>query len=140
MTMISAKSLQHCVPMIRLLSQLLRPTALCYYLSVILVVAANQSSAADELLTITLRIKDHLFVPADLTVPANTRFRLLIINEDSTAEEFESVSLNREKVIMGNSEGVIFLGPLSPGEYSFFGEFNPRTAQGRLIVNGTDND
>ena len=140
MTIFSTKSVQHCVRMIRLSLRLLTPTALRYYLSVIMVVAGNQSSAADDPLTITLRIKDHLFVPAELTVPANTRFRLLIINEDATAEEFESVSLNREKVIMGNSEGVIFLGPLSAGEYSFFGEFNPRTAQGRLIVNGINDD
>ena len=129
MTNFTTKSVQHAVRRIWVL-------ALGYCLSVILVVAANQSSAADDPLTITLRIKDHLFVPAELTVPANTRFRLLIINEDNTAEEFESTALNREKVIMGNSEGAIFLGPLSPGEYSFFGEFNPRTAQGRLIVNG----
>lgn len=140
MTIFITKSVQHCVRMIRLSLRLLTPNALRYYLSVIVVVAGNQSSAADDPLTITLRIKDHLFVPAELTVPTNTRFRLLIINEDTTAEEFESVALNREKVIMGNSEGVIFLGPLSPGEYSFFGEFNPRTAQGRLIVSGTHHD
>lgn len=140
MTMISAKSLQHSVRMIRLLSWLQSPAALRYCMSVIMMVATNQGLAADDPLTFTLRIKDHLFVPAELTVPANTRFRLLIINEDATAEEFESVSLNREKVIMGNSEGVIFLGPLSAGEYSFFGEFNPRTAQGRLIVNGINDD
>lgn len=102
--------------------------------------ADNQGAESDEPLTITLRIKDHLFFPADLLVPAHTRFRLRIINEDSTAEEFESVSLNREKVIMGRSEGIIHLGPLAPGEYSFFGEFNPRTARGRLIVNQVDHD
>lgn len=93
-----------------------------------------------EPLVFTLRIKDHLFIPAELLVPANTRFRLRIVNEDATAEEFESASLNREKVIMGRSEGIIHLGPLAPGEYSFFGEFNPRTALGRLIVNETDHD
>lgn len=102
--------------------------------------ADNQGAESDGPLTITLRIKDHLFIPADLIAPANTRFRLRIINEDATAEEFESASLNREKVIMGRSEGIIHLGPLAPGEYSFFGEFNPRTARGRLIVNQVDHD
>ena len=102
--------------------------------------ADTHGAETDGPLTITLRIKDHLFVPAELVVPANTRFRLRIINEDATAEEFESASLNREKVIMGGSEGIVHLGPLAPGEYSFFGEFNPRTALGRLIVNQVDHD
>lgn len=91
-------------------------------------------SASGDMLTIDLTIRNHLFSPARLIVPANVRFRLRVINEDKTPEEFESASLNREKVIMGESQGIIFLGPLAPGEYSFFGEFNPRTAQGSLIV------
>ncbi len=102
--------------------------------------AKNQTAESAEALVFTLRIKDHLFIPAELLVPANTRFRLRIVNEDATAEEFESASLNREKVIMGRSEGIIHLGPLAPGEYSFFGEFNPRTALGRLIVSETGHD
>lgn len=93
-----------------------------------------QAQNSGDLLTIDLRIRNHLFVPAQLSVPANTRFRLRVINEDKTPEEFESAALNREKVIMGGSEGIIFLGPLLPGVYGFFGEFNPRTAQGRLIA------
>jgi hypothetical protein len=93
-----------------------------------------QTYTHDNDLTVTLRIKNHMFVPAQLVVPANTRFRLLIVNEDKTAEEFESASLNREKVVMGESEAIIFLGPLAPGEYGFYGEFNPRTAYGKLIV------
>ncbi len=81
-----------------------------------------------------IQIKDHLFLPSNLTVPAETKVKLLIINDDSTPEEFESYELNREKVIMGNSKGVIFIGPLEPGRYPFFGEFNPLTAQGYIEV------
>ena len=73
-----------------------------------------------------LRIREHLFYPSNLEVPANQKIRLVIINEDATPEEFESYELNREKVI--------FIGPLSPGEYVFFGEFYPRTAQGKIIA------
>lgn len=83
-----------------------------------------------------LEIRQHLFVPDTLTVPANTKIKLRVINADSTPEEFESYSLNREKVIMGKQETVIFIGPLAPGTYEFFGEFNPRTAQGRVIAVG----
>jgi hypothetical protein len=88
-------------------------------------------AAAPEL---TLVIRDHLFFPATLEVPANQKVRLLVENQDSTPEEFESYQLNREKVIPGNSKTVIFIGPLPPGEYPFFGEFYPKTAQGKVVV------
>lgn len=81
-----------------------------------------------------IKIKDHLFLPSKLEIPANTKVKLLIINQDSTPEEFESYELNREKVIMGNRKGIVFIGPLKQGSYPFFGEFNPLTAQGIIEV------
>jgi hypothetical protein len=83
---------------------------------------------------IEIEIKDHLFYPDEVRIPADTKVKLLVKNLDPTAEEFESYELNREKVIAGNSEAIIFIGPLSAGEYPFFGEFFPKTAQGRVIV------
>nr|WP_226668823.1 cupredoxin domain-containing protein [Microbulbifer aggregans] len=83
---------------------------------------------------LTLEIRDHLFHPSELVVPANTKVKLIVYNRDATAEEFESYELNREKVIMGGQKAVIFIGPLAPGEYPFFGEFNPKTAQGKVIA------
>lgn len=81
-----------------------------------------------------IQIKDHLFLPSTIEIPSDTKVKLLVKNLDPTAEEFESYELNREKVIAGNSKAVIFLGPLAPGEYPFFGEFFPKTAQGKIIV------
>ena len=81
-----------------------------------------------------LEIRDHLFWPAEIVVPANTRIKLVVSNRDPAPEEFESYEMNREKVIMGGRSAVIFIGPLPPGEYPFFGEFNPDTAQGRVIA------
>ena len=81
-----------------------------------------------------IEIKNHLFFPAELIVPANTKVKLRIFNRDSSNEEFESYELNREKVIMGNSQTVIFIGPLKPGEYPYFGEFNQKTAQAKIIA------
>jgi len=83
---------------------------------------------------IEIEIRDHLFFPPEVLVPADTKVKLLIRNLDPTPEEFESYELNREKVISGNSQAVIFIGPLPPGEYPFFGEFNPKTAQGKVLV------
>jgi len=83
---------------------------------------------------VMLEIKDHLFFPSEIEIPANTKVKLLINNLDPTAEEFESYELNREKVIGGNRKAVIFIGPLPSGIYPFFGEFYPKTAQGKVLV------
>lgn len=83
---------------------------------------------------IEIVIRNHLFYPSEIEAPAGVKIKLLITNEDATPEEFESYELNREKVIMGNSQAVIFIGPLAPGEYPFFGEFNISTALGKIIV------
>ncbi len=87
-----------------------------------------------EILIFKLKIKGHLFFPSELEIPANTKVKLSISNEDNTPEEFESYELNREKVIPGKSKATVFIGPLKPGEYPFFGEFYPKTAQGKVVV------
>ncbi len=81
-----------------------------------------------------IEIREHLFFPAELVIPANQKVKLIIYNRDPTPEEFESYELNREKVIVGNSQGIVFIGPLKPGEYPFFGEFNLKTALGKIIA------
>lgn len=89
-------------------------------------------SAADH--EARLLIRDHRFEPTELKVPANAKVRLVVRNEDTTPEEFESHELNREKVIPGKSQAVIFVGPLAPGRYPFFGEFHEATARGVLVA------
>jgi hypothetical protein len=79
-------------------------------------------------------LKDHEFIPDNLVIPAGKKIELLVDKQDATPEEFESHDLNSEKIIFGNSSTVILVGPLEPGNYSFFGEFNPKTAQGTLTV------
>ena len=90
------------------------------------------SLAAD--LEMGLTIKDHQFIPATLKVPAGKKIKLIVSNMDSTPEEFESHQLNREKVIAGNAKATIYIGPLSPGQYPFWGEFNAKTAQGVVVA------
>ena len=81
-----------------------------------------------------ITIRNHLFYPPEFEVPSGIKVKLVIINEDNTAEEFESYELNREKIVMGNSKTIVFIGPLEPGIYPFFGEFNIKTAQGVILV------
>lgn len=81
-----------------------------------------------------LVISNHRFSPETLSVPADQRLQLVIDNRDATVEEFESHDLRREKIIPGNSKVTLWVGPLPKGEYGFFGEFHPDTAQGKLIA------
>jgi plastocyanin len=94
--------------------------------------ASAPARAAEELFTLT--IKGHRFDPELLEVPAGKKFKLMVKNLDDTAEEFDSYDLDREKVIQGGSEGAVFLGPLDPGTYEFFGEFHMDTAAGKLVA------
>lgn len=82
----------------------------------------------------SLVIKDHRFQPAELTVPADSKIKLLIENRDDTPEEFESHALNREKVIAAHGKATLYIGPLEAGRYPFFGEFNEASAQGVIIA------
>ncbi len=81
-----------------------------------------------------VEIKDHLFTPATIYVPENQKVKLTFYNRDDTPEELDSFDLNREKVVFANSKASIFIGPLKKGSYEFFGEFNPSSAVGKVIV------
>ena len=82
----------------------------------------------------TLTIENHRFEPAEIHIPAGKKVKLWIDNRDATAEEFESHELNREKVIPGKAKLPVFVGPLSPGRYPFYGDFHQQTARGTLIA------
>jgi len=103
-------------------------------LRVFLVAALLTSASLAATPEFEIEIQNHLFQPETITIPANTKVKLLIYNRDPTPEEFESYELNREKVILGGRKAIVFIGPLSSGEYSFFGEFNPQTALGTILV------
>jgi plastocyanin len=102
-----------------------------FFLSTLLI-GAGVANAAD--FEAKLAIRDHKFDPAELTVPAGTKIKLLIENQDATPEEFESNELNREKVVVGKGTITVILGPLDAGRYPFFGDFHQETAQGVVIV------
>jgi hypothetical protein len=82
----------------------------------------------------TITLSNHAFSPDEIIIPANTKVQLIIQNNDDEPEEFDSFDLNREKVIFPNRKVRLFIGPLLPGEYEYFGEFHPDTARGRVIV------
>lgn len=93
--------------------------------------AATATAAEPELLLV---IKNHRFEPAELKVSAGQRIKLIVHNQDSTPEEFESYSLNREKIIPSGAKATIYIGPLKTGRYEFFGEYNEATAKGAVVA------
>ena len=102
-------------------------------LAVVLLVAVVPLAWADDP-TFEITLKDHRFSPAEISVPSNTKVKLVVKNDDATAAEFESRKLNREKVIAGKSQATIFVGPLKPGEYDFYDEYHEKSATGKLVA------
>jgi Cupredoxin-like domain len=101
--------------------------------SLVLILATETNIAAQEA-SYTLVIKDHRFQPAEIEIPAGQKIALIVKNDDPTPEEFESTELRREKVVPGGGQVTIYIGPLKPGRYEFFGDFNPKTARGHIIA------
>ncbi len=80
-------------------------------------------------------IKDHVFDPMEIKVPAGVEIELTIDNQDATPEEIEQLEIGVEKIIPGNSKGKVRFGPLEAGNsYLFIGEFNQSTARGVITV------
>jgi Cupredoxin-like domain len=90
-------------------------------------------ATADDPPHIDVTIKNHVFTPAEIHVPAGKRTVLIVRNQDAGPEEFDSSALKVEKVIVGGTYATIWLRPLGPGRYNFMGEFHPDTAQGVVI-------
>lgn len=106
-------------------------TSFAFLLAVVLLVL--QPARADDPVH-KLTVKNHAFSPKELTVPAGQKIKLIVKNEDPTPIEFESYELNREKVIAGNSEAVVYIDALAAGSYPFFDEFHQETTTGKIIA------
>ncbi len=103
-------------------------------LSAGLSLAACSGPPAGDASAIPLRLKDHRFSPAEITVTANQPAVIALTNADEVAEEFDSDTLKVEKVVAGGQKGMVRLRPLPPGRYPFMGEYNSKTAQGVVIA------
>jgi hypothetical protein len=97
----------------------------------VLLFAAGPALAASA---IPVTLQNHKFSPAVIHVKANTPAMIALTNKDSSAEEFDSASLQVEKVVAGNSSGNVRIRALAPGKYPFMGEYHSATAQGVVIA------
>jgi len=108
----------------------------------LLIIFLTQISIAsdDDVVKVDLHIKDHKFMPDIVELPTDKKVNITVYNDDPTIEEFESIDLKREKIVLGNSSIKIVLAPLAPGEYEFFGDFHQESAQGKIIVTEKSKD
>jgi hypothetical protein len=95
-----------------------------------ILVMPGSAFAADPLL---LSIHDSRFEPELLAIPAGVKLKLVIRNPGDLPIEFESTDLSREVIVRGHGETTIFIGPLDPGSYRFFNDFN-REMQGTIVA------
>ncbi len=63
---------------------------------------------------VVIAIRDHHFVPETLEIPAGTKVKLVVRNEDKTTSEFESVQFHREKVVQPGGEITLLCRPARP--------------------------
>ena len=101
--------------------------------TVALLAAACFPGAAQQGASVSISVKSHHFEPVEIHAPAKVPIELHVKNLDPTPMEFESVSLRVEKIVTGNSEGIVRLRPLEPGRYNFFDDFHQET-NGVLVV------
>jgi hypothetical protein len=107
--------------------------AMCRVVLTVLLLAATAMPALAADQRVTISIRDHKFVPNDVPIPAGVKVELLIKNEQAVNAEFESCTLYREKIVQAGNQASVFVGPLEPGTYEFFDDFN-RATRGRLLV------
>ncbi|MGA7748739.1 MAG: cupredoxin domain-containing protein [Gallionella sp.] len=88
--------------------------------------------AADDSAPI-LTMHNQRFDPNKLIIPAGTKVKIVIRNLDSIPDEFESYDLSREVIVPGHGEVTIYVGPLNPGTYQIFNDYN-LPMQGSIVA------
>lgn len=92
----------------------------------------GRALAAEELPAFEIIVRDGVFTPARIGVPAGRRVKLILINEGPGPLEFENDEMHIEKVLNAGARSFVVLPKLKPGAYEFVDEFNPIT--GLLVV------
>lgn len=93
----------------------------CFAFLVMPAIAQAQTQANVQ--TVLLTAKG--FIPSEITIPAHTRVKVMVVNKTPLPAEFEGTDFPTEKVIPATLTLPVFLGPLNAGTYHFFNEFSP---------------
>jgi hypothetical protein len=77
---------------------------------------------------------DHHFSPQALVVPAGQPLQIKVVNSSREKIEFESFSLNREKIIEPGQSITVRLPALRAGRYDFFDDFHQDVNEGAIVA------
>lgn len=78
----------------------------------------------EEMPVIEVTLNDGVVTPQHIVVEADKPFKLALRNSGTTAAEFESLRLYKEKVLAPGAESFLVFRKLSPGTYPFYEEFH----------------
>ena len=95
---------------------------------------ATPARATDELTVYKLEVRDGVFEPATIEVPAGKRFKIEISNVGKGPIEFESKDLRQEKVLAPGAKSSVVINALKPGTYTFFDEYHMDLPKGKIIA------
>jgi len=96
-------------------------------------IAGSRAANADDVVSLSVIIKDHKFDPAEVHAPAGQAIEFHVKNLNDIVSEFESSDLHFEKIVPVGSEAVVHVRALQPGKYNFYDDFHRQT-QGYLVV------
>jgi hypothetical protein len=100
-----------------------------------LTLLATLSAQPDEpAKPVEIRLEHHRFTPQAVTLPANRPLQIKIINLSAERIEFESFSLNRERVVEPGKSVTIHLPALRPGNYDFRDDFHDDVPAGIITA------
>ncbi len=108
--------------------------AIALSVAVALALAGAPLAHAQDATSLSIALKDHRFVPAELTAPADKPVVIVVTNQDPTPAEFESKTLRVEKVVAGGAKISVQIRALAPGRYRFFDDYHEDTTEGFLVV------
>ncbi|MCA1297397.1 cupredoxin domain-containing protein [Stappia indica] len=97
---------------------------------------APAPSLAAEMPVFEMELRDGVVTPTRIVVEAGTTFKIVLRNTGTTAAEFESLRMRKEKVLGPGVTSFVVIRRLSPGSYPFFDEFHmdKETAHGVIVA------
>ena len=95
--------------------------------------SAITSPVAAQETNYSLTIQNGKFEPSTLAVKAGVKFKLIVSNKGAKPAEFESGGLNREKIVPAGGSVPVYIGPLAPGAYPFFDDFDQKN-RGQIVA------
>jgi plastocyanin len=79
-------------------------------------------------------IRNNRFETSILTVPKGMPVLFRVTNKDNSMEEFESYDMAFEVIVHPHQTIEVPVSGMGAGTYEYFGDFHPRTAHGKIVV------